>query len=148
HAIQSRTAFLSPGLDAMCEVMCSLWNRPPFRLHFATAREAYNMVKAAEAGLTGNPNDYREFSVPSPANRRIYCNRPWHLLRYEPSHIQLQIIDPGPTQIQFAEGPLLWVRGTIERLGAEFVGQQIKSLDIDGSGEFEVKVAPHFAGVA
>ena len=35
------------------------WNRPPFRLHYLTAREAYNLVKAAEAGHSGDPNDFR-----------------------------------------------------------------------------------------
>ena len=30
-----------------------------------TAREAYNVVKAAEAGRAGNPEDYR---VPKPRN--------------------------------------------------------------------------------
>ena len=33
-------------------------------LHYATAREAYNIVKAAEAGMSGNPGDYRDFIVP------------------------------------------------------------------------------------
>jgi len=35
-----------------------------FTLHYVTAREMYNIVKAAEAGLTGDPNDYRDFVIP------------------------------------------------------------------------------------
>lgn len=35
-----------------------------YRLHYMTAREAYNVVKAAEAGLDGNPNDYRDYLLP------------------------------------------------------------------------------------
>ena len=34
-----------------------------YRLHYMTAREAYNVVKAAEAGKEGNPNDYRDFLI-------------------------------------------------------------------------------------
>lgn len=34
-----------------------------FRLHYMTAREAFNVVKAAEAGMGGNPNDYRDFLI-------------------------------------------------------------------------------------
>ncbi len=34
-----------------------------FVLHYATVREAYNIIKAAEAGKTGNPEDYRNFIV-------------------------------------------------------------------------------------
>lgn len=36
------------------------------RLHYVTAREAFNIVKAAEAGCDGNPNDFRDFLIPSP----------------------------------------------------------------------------------
>ncbi len=37
-----------------------------YRLHYVTAREAYNIAKAAEAGLTGNPNSYRDYQIPAP----------------------------------------------------------------------------------
>ncbi len=39
------------------------------RLHSVTAREAYNIVRAAEAGRDGNPNGYRDIEIPPPANR-------------------------------------------------------------------------------
>ncbi len=42
---------------------------PSKRLHYVTAREAYNIIKAAEAGHDGNPNDYRDFEIPPPENR-------------------------------------------------------------------------------
>ena len=32
-----------------------------YRLHYVTAREAYNIVKAAEDGKNGNPNDFRDY---------------------------------------------------------------------------------------
>jgi len=32
-------------------------------LHYVTAREMYNIIKAAEAGLKGNPDEYRNFDV-------------------------------------------------------------------------------------
>ena len=35
-------------------------------LHYVTAREMYNIAKAAEAGLEGNPNDYRDYALPAP----------------------------------------------------------------------------------
>jgi hypothetical protein len=43
-----------------------------WRLHYVTAREAYNIIKAAEAGLNGNPNDYRDFEIPPPENRKLH----------------------------------------------------------------------------
>ncbi len=38
-------------------------------LHYVTARESYNIIKAAEAGESGNPRAYRDFILPKPANR-------------------------------------------------------------------------------
>jgi hypothetical protein len=35
-------------------------------LHYVTAREMYNIAKAAIAGKSGNPNDYRDFEIPPP----------------------------------------------------------------------------------
>jgi hypothetical protein len=37
---------------------------PGSRLHYVTAREVYNIVKAAEAGRAGNPHHYRDFIIP------------------------------------------------------------------------------------
>lgn len=33
-------------------------------IHFVTAREMFNIVKAAEAGKTGNPGNYRNYAIP------------------------------------------------------------------------------------
>jgi hypothetical protein len=41
-------------------------------LHYVAAREMYNIVKAAEAGLTGDPAQYRNYAVPA----YIYCKGP------------------------------------------------------------------------
>ena len=35
-------------------------------LHYVTAREVYNIIKAAEAGLSGNPDGYRDYVLPRP----------------------------------------------------------------------------------
>jgi hypothetical protein len=36
-------------------------NSDKYRLHYMTTREAFNVIKAAEGGYDGNPNDYRDF---------------------------------------------------------------------------------------
>jgi len=38
-----------------------------WKLHYVSAREMYNIVKAAEAGLDGDPGLYRDHVVPRPA---------------------------------------------------------------------------------
>ncbi len=35
-----------------------------FRLHYVSARQFYNIIKAAEAGESGNPHDYRDYRIP------------------------------------------------------------------------------------
>lgn len=37
-----------------------------FVLHYVTARELYNVVRAAEAGMTGDPGEYRDYQVAAP----------------------------------------------------------------------------------
>ena len=39
-----------------------------YQLHYVSAREMYNIIKAAEAGMGGNPSDYRDFILKPPAN--------------------------------------------------------------------------------
>ena len=39
---------------------------PDLHLHYVTARECANIVKAAEAGASGNPNDYRDYLIAPP----------------------------------------------------------------------------------
>ena len=40
-------------------------------LHYVSAREMYNIIKAAEAGEEGNPNAYRDYILPSPSFKRL-----------------------------------------------------------------------------
>lgn len=40
-----------------------------WRLHYVTAREMYNVVKAAEAGYGGDPSEYRDYAIAPPGVR-------------------------------------------------------------------------------
>jgi hypothetical protein len=134
HGMQSEDVFLSEQLDELFEAMDLKWNRPPFRLHFVTAREMYNIIKAAEAGHAGDPNPLRDFEVPLPANRVIRCNRPWHLLTYSPVEVEVDILEPGPAHIEFRSGPVRSVRGKVHKFKARFADQCLVDLIIEGEG--------------
>ncbi len=43
-----------------------------YQLHYVTAREMYNIVKAAEAGKTGSPAEYRDFLI-KPPTYQVIC---------------------------------------------------------------------------
>ena len=62
-------------------------------LHFVTAREAYNIVKAAEAGKTGNPNDYRDFIVKPYANSLIKTNTFYDLKSWSPEGFRIKVLE-------------------------------------------------------
>lgn len=58
---------LGPAADAMFRDLETRYNDGRRHvLHYVTARELYNIVKAAEAGLGGDPGRYRDFRIPSP----------------------------------------------------------------------------------
>jgi len=53
---------LNQGLDSMFTYLGHRYNdREKYFLHYVTAREMYNIIKAAEAKRTGNPDDFRDF---------------------------------------------------------------------------------------
>jgi hypothetical protein len=44
-------------------VVAAFPNGARYRLHYVSAREMYNIVKAAEAGCTGDPSAFRDFEI-------------------------------------------------------------------------------------
>jgi hypothetical protein len=72
HGTQERDieTLLGAPVDAMHEYLERAYNDGHRHvLHYVTAREMYNIIKAAEAGKSGNPNDYRDFELPPPPLR-------------------------------------------------------------------------------
>jgi len=59
---------LGPATAQMHEYLGKNYNDGrKYVLHYVSAREMYNIVKAAEAGLTGNPAQYRDYLLPPPS---------------------------------------------------------------------------------
>jgi hypothetical protein len=64
HGAMHSNAVLGEDMDRTLAHLEKNYNDgKKYRLHYVTAREAYNIVKAAEAGLTGNPNEYRDYLI-------------------------------------------------------------------------------------
>ena len=73
HGTQERDidTLLGPAMDAMHDHLERVYNDGSrYVLHYVTAREVYNIVKAAEAGKAGNPNDWRDYILPPPPHRK------------------------------------------------------------------------------
>ena len=70
-----------------------------YALHYVTAREAYNIAKAAEQGRGGNPNDYRNFLIPPYANRFLSASVPYRLISMEEGKIVAQFFSPPGSRV-------------------------------------------------
>lgn len=73
HGAEERhlSALLGEDADRLCaHLEREFRDRAGYRLHYVTARELYNIVKAAEAGREGDPGEFRDFLIPP------YLNRP------------------------------------------------------------------------
>lgn len=57
------------GLEQMFDYLDKKYNDgEKYKLHYVSAREMYNIIKAAEAGENGDPGDSRDYILPKPAN--------------------------------------------------------------------------------
>jgi hypothetical protein len=72
HGAEERHFRALLGADAhrmYSRLEASFRDRPGCRLHYLTARELFNVVKAAEAGREGDPGEFRDFLIPPYRNR-------------------------------------------------------------------------------
>lgn len=69
---EDRGALLDNSCDKMFEYLESKYNSGnKYVLHYVSAREMYNIIKAAEDGKEGNPSNFREFIIP----RYVYLSK-------------------------------------------------------------------------
>jgi len=70
HGGQDHESVLGEHSEKMFSYLEDRYNDgKEYCLHYITAREAYNIVKAAEDGMTGNPDQYRDYVIPHPSKR-------------------------------------------------------------------------------
>jgi hypothetical protein len=70
HGTQERDmgTLLGPAMDEAFTYLEKRYNDGnEWKLHYVSARETYNIVKAAEAGLGGDPGSHRDHLIPRPA---------------------------------------------------------------------------------
>ena len=72
HGTQTRDmeALLGPPVARMFDYLESAYNDGTrHKLHYVSAREMYNVIRAAEHGETGDPGLYRDYVIPPPPYR-------------------------------------------------------------------------------
>jgi hypothetical protein len=94
HGMQSMEIFKRGKLVEFFAGIKRAYQKPGYVLHYVSAREAYNIAKAAEAGMKGNPNHYRDYLIKPPANSKIRCNTAWKLNGYTEESVSISILSP------------------------------------------------------
>jgi hypothetical protein len=66
---------LGEAMDGLHRALADLSERASWRLHYVTAREMYNVARAAMDGRTGSPAAYFDYEVPPPVRANGAANR-------------------------------------------------------------------------
>jgi hypothetical protein len=69
HGCQSKEAIFGKEVDDMFTYLETKYASGEYCLHYVTAREAYNIVRAAENGENGNPECYLDYIISPPINK-------------------------------------------------------------------------------
>ena len=135
HGMQSKEMILGEQLEHMLHDITKLRDTDNTRVHYVTAREAYNIAKAAEAGMSGNPSEYRDYQVSRPVNRQLFCNTEYKARKCSESDIELVFPHPSKeTQIFLNNGPVREISGTsISRCQLTRDNDGAWTLALDGS---------------
>ena len=61
---------LGAPMEGLHEALAALASHDPWRVHYVTAREMYNVARAAMDGMGGSPAAYFDYEVPAAARAR------------------------------------------------------------------------------
>lgn len=120
-----------------------------YRLHYATARQAFNIVKAAEQGKGGNPAEWRDFCVGPQAHAFYTLDVPHDLEICTGTRLRLTNVDaPGSANLRARVGPVRVVRGPIRALEIDDAKAELRLSSQDSaptSGEFTIELEPGYS---
>ena len=119
HGTQEKTreTLLGESMDKMHAYLRKRYNDGvKYQLHYVTAREAYNIIKAAEVGMEGNPNDYRDYLIKPYANTKILSNVLYQLQSYTKDSVAIKIIEDTPVNLEFKDHVVERIEGDITEI--------------------------------
>jgi len=112
-----------------------------YRLHYATAREAYNIARAAESGMSGDPAGFSDFEI-SPYANAYYCiDAPHHLVHCTGSRLTVERVEASaPVHVQTKISPVIGLKGRIEALEIDKASGVVRVVSHDASDQIELEV--------
>lgn len=85
-----------------------------FKLHYVTARQAYNVARAAEDGKRGDPSAWLDYAVPPPAHRFYSLSAPHDLKVCHSEQLKIENIATGiSVHLQNRVGAVTGLRGSV-----------------------------------
>jgi hypothetical protein len=88
-----------------------------YKLHYASARQAFNIAKAAEAGLEGDPWQWRNFRIAQQCHSFYHINFQHDLVRCTNNHLTINNITRiGECRLQCRTGPIYGIEGNFEKV--------------------------------
>lgn len=92
---KNRDALFGSKMQEMFDYLESKYNDGTnYKLHYASTREAYNIIKAAEDNKPGDPGIYRDYIIPPYANTRILSNVLFELVSYSKTWLEMKNLQP------------------------------------------------------
>lgn len=102
-----------------------------YRLHYVTARQACNLVKAAEAGKAGDPGSWLDYAISAPVTSLYTLDVPHRVLGCTPSRLRIDSVAPGSNLcLKTRVGGVSEVRGSFCSLSIDAAAGR---LDIAGA---------------
>ncbi len=138
HAFQSQDAVLSSEFRELLLHLKEVCHKKGLALHFVTAREAYNIVKAAEAGRKGNPEDYRDFILKKPVNRVMRVTSQMDNVICSEDIVKFIIREPQNVKMSFKIGPVKEMEGFVSGYSCQKVNGEYL-LSVEGEGMIRVE---------
>lgn len=145
HGMQSKTIYNGGNFKQLCQDLDEAFTQNEnYRLHYVTSREAYNIIKAAEDGLAGNPGDYRNYKIKEPANKKLLVNKAYTLITYSDDKIVIKIDQPDDeTEISIKLDKVLEIKGDgISLITVNRDSGKLKSVEMDGNNCSYKEVGP------
>ncbi len=68
-------------------------------LHYVSARETYNIAKAAEDGKSGNPDDYRDYVIPPYVQKYFIADVPFEAISFDKTRAVIRFSGPAGTAV-------------------------------------------------
>ena len=107
-----------------------------YRLHYATAREAYNIAKAAENGESGDPSLWRNYRIQPPATRFYSLDATHRLTRCIDAQLSITNIDGArPVRLRMQMGSIAEINGLLRSVD---IDEATGSVKIETHGDVDI----------